>query len=146
VAEVIGARAQTPLVIPPDTPSIESKPCPRCNRPLALFSYPGTLTIIDACRNCHGVWLDAGEIQEIQAAREKKSMTCPKCGKVQSVAETCSSCGVVVEKARRVRPDAAARPLPPRHLPSSADSGGLKQSLLVFVDQMLSSLWAGIRE
>lgn len=45
--------------------------CPRCAKPLVLFPYPGTMTLINGCRTCRGVWLDGGEYQElvkIQAA------------------------------------------------------------------------------
>ncbi|MBW3670333.1 MAG: zf-TFIIB domain-containing protein [Acidobacteria bacterium] len=149
VAEVLGARAVEPLMIPPDAPAVDSKQCPRCRRPLAVFAYPGTLTVIDACRSCHGVWIDAGEIEEIHAARERKSMSCPKCGTVQPKAETCMNCGVVVEKAlsapRRAETDGRVTPPPPPTPASEPASGGLKHSLLQFVDEMLSRLWAGIR-
>lgn len=34
--------------------------CPRCNRPLHHRFFGGVS--IDACRHCHGLWLDAGEL------------------------------------------------------------------------------------
>lgn len=43
--------------------------CPRCARPLVLFPYPGTMTLIDGCRTCRGVWLDGGEYQQLAKNR-----------------------------------------------------------------------------
>ena len=43
--------------------------CPRCAKLLVLFPYPGTMTVIDGCRTCRGVWLDGGEFQELAKSR-----------------------------------------------------------------------------
>ena len=44
--------------------------CPKCNKYLYEFNYPQTLVTIDMCKNCKGLWLDAGELKEIQTIRK----------------------------------------------------------------------------
>lgn len=40
--------------------------CPRCNLHLYSFSFPHTPDVqLDACRQCKGVWVDDGELQQI---------------------------------------------------------------------------------
>lgn len=55
-------------------PSREEQPpsalCPKCHRPMATFHYPQTMATIDMCRECQGIWLDAGEFQEIMTVRQ----------------------------------------------------------------------------
>ncbi|MCP3952363.1 MAG: zf-TFIIB domain-containing protein, partial [Desulfobacterales bacterium] len=43
--------------------------CPRCKIPLHLLCYPQTTVIIDACRQCDGIWLDGNEIRELKTVR-----------------------------------------------------------------------------
>ncbi|HDQ99937.1 MAG TPA: hypothetical protein ENN51_06610 [candidate division WOR-3 bacterium] len=41
-------------------------PCPRCGRVLDRYWYaaePGRTFLVDGCRQGHGVWLDAGELE-----------------------------------------------------------------------------------
>lgn len=45
--------------------------CPKCNRPMAAFYYPQTLVIVDMCRDCRGIWLDGGELDEITVVRRR---------------------------------------------------------------------------
>ncbi|HEU4522876.1 MAG TPA: zf-TFIIB domain-containing protein [Thermoanaerobaculia bacterium] len=54
---------------PPANPRPSALLCPRCEKQLLLFPYPGTLTIIDGCGTCRGVWLDGGEYQELAKIR-----------------------------------------------------------------------------
>ncbi len=44
-------------------------PCPTCSKPLCRFKYPQTMVAVDMCRGCSGIWLDKGELREIQAVR-----------------------------------------------------------------------------
>lgn len=44
--------------------------CPKCGEPLKERSFQKIL--IDQCTGCGGIWLDAGELEEV-AAREKGS-------------------------------------------------------------------------
>ncbi len=37
--------------------------CPKCGHQLAEIAYQGVK--IDRCMNCHGVWLDAGELEQV---------------------------------------------------------------------------------
>lgn len=45
--------------------------CPACCRPLLAFPYPGTRVVIEMCRRCGGLWLDAGEFDAIRQARRQ---------------------------------------------------------------------------
>lgn len=59
-----GAQMPTHLVaISPK----EERTCPRCVEPLALFR--GELLELDTCERCGGLYLDAGEIEVLMAAR-----------------------------------------------------------------------------
>lgn len=148
VAEVLGARAVHPLPFPADAAVNASRDCPRCHQPLVLFAYPGTLTVIDACRQCHGIWFDADELKGIHEARSQSRMSCPKCGSVQPEAESCATCGVLVAKVRAAAAERSPelprvrRPTPPA---PASEPRGLKQSILSFIDAALARLWAGIR-
>jgi Zn-finger nucleic acid-binding protein len=44
--------------------------CPRCNIPMAMVKYGPTEVQVDTCTNCHGIWLDKGEFEEIISALE----------------------------------------------------------------------------
>ena len=63
---------------------------------------------IDECPECHNIWLDEGELEDIQVAYEiyednlnKKmphNFKCPKCGFAQVKGHECSNCGIIFEK------------------------------------------------
>jgi len=89
--------------------------CPRCAKPLVLFPYPGTMTVIDGCRTCRGVWLDGGEYQELAKNR-------------------------LATPAPQPRPK-----LPSSNSGAEPDMGGVKRQLIGFIDRSIESLWAGIR-
>jgi Zn-finger nucleic acid-binding protein len=148
IKEVIGSRAVHPLPIPQGAVKAAEQLCPRCRVPLVVFTYPGTMTVIDACRACRGVFLDSLELEEIHAARGEAGMTCPKCGQIQSRASSCVRCGIVVEKfleAQAQRGEAGALPAIPVKGPSGEklepESAGLKGALLTFVDGAISTMW-----
>ena len=44
--------------------------CPRCGKPLVHKSF-GAVTV-DSCTNCHGVWLDAGELAMLAHESEQQ--------------------------------------------------------------------------
>lgn len=44
--------------------------CPKCGQQLIEMDYKGIL--IDKCSNCDGVWLDAGELEEISRLEKGK--------------------------------------------------------------------------
>ena len=89
--------------------------CPRCSAPLFEHCFPGTEVLVDACRQCEGVWLDGGEWQQIRdALRNAPRITCPKCQATQTGKDVCTACGVVFEKYREQQmepvPDPAEQP------------------------------------
>lgn len=43
--------------------------CPHCGAGLFEIQYPQTLVKVDVCKKCHGLWVDAGEFQEIKTVR-----------------------------------------------------------------------------
>ncbi len=58
------------LEIPSKARESESLSCPRCLSRLFHFQYPQTLVQVDMCKDCHGLWLDAGEFIEIKTIRQ----------------------------------------------------------------------------
>lgn len=42
--------------------------CVRCHVELRELRFPGTGVAIDVCPDCQGTWLDAGELEQLQAA------------------------------------------------------------------------------
>ena len=96
---ILGRRAARTVEIPGIALEDHRCRCPRCNTPLAEFCYPGTITLVDSCRQCGGFWLDRDEWKEISEARSgEKQMVCPKCSTRQARAESCSACGVIVAR------------------------------------------------
>ncbi len=45
--------------------------CPKCSQRMWSFNYPETKIMVDACKSCHGIWLDAGELKKIEETRGK---------------------------------------------------------------------------
>jgi len=46
-----------------------SRPCPRCNNPLSECTLGGVT--LDACPQCKGIWLDAGELLVTHAVLQR---------------------------------------------------------------------------
>ncbi|KPK77193.1 MAG: hypothetical protein AMJ79_04210 [Phycisphaerae bacterium SM23_30] len=44
--------------------------CPRCRVELYEFTYPQTDVWVDMCKTCQGLWLDGGEFEAIEQARQ----------------------------------------------------------------------------
>ncbi len=42
--------------------------CPKCGRELAEVTYQGVK--VDKCTNCAGIWLDAGEMEQLSGKSE----------------------------------------------------------------------------
>jgi Zn-finger nucleic acid-binding protein len=148
IREILGPRAVHPLPIPERAAKAPAQLCPRCRVPLVIFAYPGTMTVIDACRSCRGVFLDSLELEEIHTARSEPGMTCPKCGQIQSRAPSCVRCGIVVEKFHEGQVERVASAHIPLKRPAGEriepESAGLKGSLLTFVDGAISTMWERI--
>ena len=96
---ILGPRAEKILAIPASARRIDDILCPRCQTGLYEFVYPGTMTMVDACKTCNGIWLDNMEWKEIKTARAAGSQTtCPKCGTRQPKSDACINCGIVFVK------------------------------------------------
>ena len=116
LSSIIGVRARNHAPAPTARPSALS--CPRCAKPLVLFPYPGTMTVIDGCRTCRGVWLDGGEFQELAKLRREP------------------------ESAAAARP--RPRPQAPS-VPAAVEIPGVKGQMIRFIDRTIEALWASIR-
>jgi Zn-finger nucleic acid-binding protein len=56
----------------------EDLPCPECGRAMEAFNYGGDSGIIlDKCRECGGIWLDAGELEKVQMVVEAWEQALP---------------------------------------------------------------------
>ncbi|MFT5114961.1 MAG: Zn-finger nucleic acid-binding protein [Parasphingorhabdus sp.] len=99
LTEILGKRAEKYFEIPKFAARNLKSKCPKCSGALYEFCYPDTLTLVDACINCSGIWLDDLEWKQISEQRNPaKQMTCPKCAKQQKQSSTCSNCGIIVGK------------------------------------------------
>lgn len=139
---VLGKRADRNVQVP-DFASLNDKiGCPRCDHSLFEFCYPGTMTLVDMCKKCHGIWLDNLEWKEISAARDiKNNMTCPKCSTLQTRSDSCITCGVVFSKITANQDKAG----PSSQQAVAGNSGaenvrGLKGTLLRFIDKSIDAL------
>jgi Zn-finger nucleic acid-binding protein len=63
-------EADRRVQIPPNAVRLQAL-CPTCGRPLYAFPFPGTRVVIEMCRKCEGLWLDAGEFAAIRQARRR---------------------------------------------------------------------------
>ena len=63
------------LEIPLNAEKSVSSSCPRCGKPLFHFQYPQTYVYVDMCKKCGGLWLDAGEFNEVKAVRQSLEKT-----------------------------------------------------------------------
>ena len=43
--------------------------CCLCHKKMLVFHYPKTMVSVDYCRDCRGLWLDAGELNQIRPRR-----------------------------------------------------------------------------
>lgn len=50
--------------------------CPKCQKLLFGFEYPQSLATVDMCKSCKGLWLDAGELKEIETVRRNLQKNC----------------------------------------------------------------------
>ena len=121
--------------------------CPKCEKPLYLFCYPRTMVLIDMCKECEGIWLDAKELQEIQSVRKtlkkkeppKKKMTCPKCGHEQIEALECVKCGIIISRYKELKEKKdREKEVAPKEPDKYADIPGIKGTLLNFIDGQIS--------
>ncbi len=144
LSAVLGARAKKNFSIPHFATLQPGAKCPHCHKGLYTFCYPGTMTLVDACKTCHGIWLDNNELKEIHAARNLKNrMHCPKCSTRQMKSDTCVSCGVVFAKFHAAKEERLEK----QHVEAAKkqesyadDIPGVKGKLLRFIDSSIESL------
>lgn len=95
----LGGQPSKKITIPSYATKVPNSKCSSCNDFLYEFCYPGTLVLIDGCKQCDGVWLDDKEWNSINHARdERNKITCPKCQVRQKPSDHCSHCGIVISK------------------------------------------------
>ena len=123
--------------------------CPGCKNALFEFCIPSTITLIDACKSCNGVWLDPKEWKEIKTALSaKEKMTCPKCSVRQTQADSCSSCGVIIAKYNQTttaiqennKAEKAHRKQNKNRRSYADNIPGVKGALLRFIDGSIDQL------
>lgn len=145
--QLLGSRALKPLTIPSFARKDKSSHCPKCHQYLFEFCYPGTVTLVDACLDCNGIWLDSNEWKEIGSARcQKNLMTCPKCASTQVKAATCSSCSIVIAKfldrakQEQIQESQECVEQPESEQGYADDIPGVKGGLLRFIDRSITAL------
>lgn len=151
LSTLLGTRAKEHFVIPKFAATMPDAECPRCNVSLYKFCYPGTLILVDGCRQCEGVWLDNNEWKTISHSRDKSNnITCPKCYTLQQPTESCTKCGIVIAKyqaaADNKKPNSATKTTTTTNNSTvneqsyAADIPGLKGTLLRMVDSTIKKL------
>jgi len=97
LTKVLGTRAQPLDRVPTGSVLQELHPCPKCKEGMYTFCYPETLTMVEMCANCLGMFLDRREWKKIHEARQAviHDVTCPKCHHEQVKKEACFACGYI---------------------------------------------------
>lgn len=72
--EKVSGFAIRDLNIPPEAVQSRTR-CPVCEEWMVVFDYPQTFVKVDICKQCEGLWLDAGELKEIEAVRSNLQKT-----------------------------------------------------------------------
>jgi Zn-finger nucleic acid-binding protein len=62
----------------------DRRPCPVCRSEMNLTEYAGSGVAIDECRR-HGIWLDAGELERIEAYGEAMRRGTTSSGEVRGI-------------------------------------------------------------
>lgn len=86
--------------------------CPVCKEPMVVLEYDNVE--VDYCISCHGIWLDAGEIEllfgdaeacqrllrggDVTRARGEKPRRCPICGKKMGKDVSCGTTPVTYDR------------------------------------------------
>jgi len=79
----------------------QGRECPQCQVGLYEYCFPGTEVLVDACKQCNGIWLDAGEWQQIRNDKQKRyNTTNPETQAEQAASSTDQSCGESTDKAK----------------------------------------------
>lgn len=147
---LLAHKAEKNLTVPGYALEKKDEQCPRCQQNLFEFCYPGTMTLVDVCKSCKGIWLDNNEWKEINTARSvENQMYCPKCATRQVKSESCIKCGVVFSKFAAMKESSASREKVEKTEGIKAtferesyakNIPGIKGRLLRFIDRSIESL------
>ena len=144
---LLGDKAYQDFTVPKFAVEMPKIHCPRCKVGLYELCYPGTMVLVDACRQCGGIWLDKSECKAISYARDEgNKITCPKCHARQQPAATCSSCGIIIAKwTANAQYNDEKTKMPKKFQNVSGSSyadniPGLKGSLLRMIDKSIKNL------
>ncbi|MFT7533519.1 MAG: Zn-finger nucleic acid-binding protein [Gammaproteobacteria bacterium] len=120
LTSILGKRAAQDFEIPKYAASNSKDKCHKCNEGLHKFCYPNTMTMIDACKGCSGIWLDNLEWKEILEARHPDNqMTCPKCSAEQKKSDSCHYCGIIIDKFLAIKKTASTSQKNVEHVEST---------------------------
>lgn len=140
LGHILGNNAAGYFTVPAYAAMSHTRSCPRCNHPLYEFCYPATMTLVDACKHCKGIWLDDNELKQIAMARGiKNTIACPKCHKRQPKSDSCINCGIVFAKygATKIHTDKNNKVIGEGY---ADDIPGIKGALLRFIDRSIDYL------
>lgn len=148
-----GFKGHTHSVVPKHALQNAAK-CPKCKIGLFEFCYPDTVTLVDQCKSCSGLWLDNDEWKAIHKVYDiENQIDCPKCGMTQTKDSACHYCGVVyskIEKSAQVQPETSVQVKTSKPSIKLKDSykersyaeniPGVKGQLLRFIDRSINYL------
>ena len=66
--EKVSRLAIKELSVPAEAKKV-SRICPRCQELMYSFYYPQTFVSIEMCKSCKGLWIDVGELKEVEMVR-----------------------------------------------------------------------------
>ena len=119
-----------------------SRLCPQCDIVMGKSKYGKYFPrSIDKCQQCSSIWLDAGELEDIQIAfemhdenthqkqqPETPDFECPKCGFAQEKSSDCIRCGFYFEKYAAIQAEVTSplvidNPIPEKQIHIPRDLG-----------------------
>jgi Zn-finger nucleic acid-binding protein len=74
--------------------------CPFCNNPLVILEL--NLVEIDYCTNCHGIWLDNGELELLMQDSEEKTQLLNSFSVNRDSGEKILKCPICMKKMEKV--------------------------------------------
>ena len=147
---LLGRKAHKELTVPAYAIEKHNESCPRCESILYEFCYPGTMTLVDVCKDCNGIWLDNNEWKEISAAKSSENqMYCPKCATRQIKSDSCIKCGIVFSKFAAMKETQSLQKKPEKkpdinetfdRESYARNIPGFKGRLLRFIDRSIENL------
>lgn len=74
IGVLTGKVGTPPVAVPAGARVRHGELCPRCAQPLHEFAYRGTVTLVNGCRSCAGLWVHGAEVDELYKARRENSV------------------------------------------------------------------------